>query len=210
MTDSHMHDHGGPIARHGMLVVGEETVYLSHLPMFQDPEHPHLHDFQFILEATFTNGDDPQAAYVNDRRQTQTKVYTLRPEKFFLPDLIPTHTGHPPHRSSFRGNIHQGHFEKGGPLILEDVVVNVINVVHARQFDPDAQELPQLGYILFGKGHELFLAHLITKPPDFDQMLSIRITGDKFTDEELRHGIPMVVPERANSISERIRTGEQI
>jgi len=50
---------------------------------------------------------------------------------------------------------------------------------------------------------------LITKPPDFDQILSVRVVGHEFTDEELRHGVPVVLPGRANSASERIREGEQ-
>ena len=76
--------------------------------------------------------------------------------------------------------------------------------------DLDAQGLPQLGYLLFGKGDELFLAHLITRPPDFDQILSVRVVGHGFTDEELRHGVLLTVLERANSIAERIREGEQV
>ena len=81
----HHESHGGPTDFHGMLVVGEETVYLSHLPMF---DHPH-HAFQAILEATLTDeGGDPRAVYADDRKQTRTKVYTLAPEEFFLPDLV--------------------------------------------------------------------------------------------------------------------------
>ena len=64
--------------------------------------------------------------------------------------------------------------------------------------------------MLFGKGDELFLAHLITRPPDFDQILSVRVVGREFTDEELRHGVLLTVPERANSIAEMIREGEQV
>jgi hypothetical protein len=43
--------------------------------------------------------------------------------------------------------------------------------------------MAELEYLLFGKGNESFLAHLITRPPDFDQILSVK-TGQKFTDEE--------------------------
>ena len=41
-------------ATHNMLVIGEQTVYLSHLPMFQEKgEEPMPHRYQAILEATF-------------------------------------------------------------------------------------------------------------------------------------------------------------
>jgi hypothetical protein len=51
MSAMHMpevrHDHPDPNATfgtHGMLLFGEETLYLSHLPMFMSP-----HNFQVIL-----------------------------------------------------------------------------------------------------------------------------------------------------------------
>jgi len=43
-----------PPATHNMLIVGEETVYLSHLPMFQEKGEPVMpHRYQAILEVTF-------------------------------------------------------------------------------------------------------------------------------------------------------------
>jgi len=37
-----------------MLIVGEKTVYLSHLPMFQEKGQPLMpHRYQAILEVTF-------------------------------------------------------------------------------------------------------------------------------------------------------------
>jgi hypothetical protein len=198
--------HGGPVATHGMLVVGEETVYLSHLPMFNHPSH----DIQAILEVTFTNeGDDPQAAYTDDRRNTQTRVYTLEPREFFLPDIVSFDFPHAPRRS-FRGTVYRGHFEKGGHPIIVDTEVNVLNIVHFRKFDPDAQELDQLRYLLFGKGSELLMAHRITKPPDFDQVLPVQVTVHEFTEEELRRGVPVTVRGRSNTASERLREGDQV
>jgi|SRR5215212_9218359 hypothetical protein len=213
----HHHDHGHedqsgpnhehPVDTHVMLVVGEETVYLSHLPMFDHPNH----DVQAILEVTFTNqGSDPQAAYANDRKETQTRIYTLVPEEFFLPDIASTDPARPPRRS-FKGIIFRGHFEKQGTQIIDAPVnVNVVNVVHFRKFDPDAQELTQLRYLLFGKGPEHFLAHRITKPPDFDQVLPVQVTGHEFTEEELRRGVPVVVPGRENSLTERLMQGDRV
>jgi hypothetical protein len=217
MNGMHHQDHGHgdpsdpnhehPVDVHVMLVVGEETVYLSHLPMFDHPNH----DIQAILEVTFTNqGSDPQADYADDRKETQTRIYTLVPEEFFLPDVVSTDPARPPRRS-FKGLIFRGHFEKQGTPITDTAInVNVVNVAHFRKFDPHAQELPQLGYLLFGKGPELFLAHRITKPPDFDQVLPVQVTGHEFTDEELSRGLSVVVPGRANSLSERLRRGDRV
>ena len=202
----HHHGHGG-LAVHGMLIVGEETVYLSHLPMFTDPKHA----IQAILEVNFTaESGNPRSVYANDRQRTGTKVYTFQPKRFVLSGLVSPDPEQPPPCRFFKGNVFQGHFERGGEPILEDVVVEVTNIVHFRELDIHSQGLPQLGYLLFGKGRELFLAHLITKPPDFDQALSVRVVGHDFTDEQLGQGVLVVFPERANSIPERIRGGERV
>lgn len=214
-THDHTMQHGthgtvaDPAAVHGMAIVGEKTVYLSHLPMFMSP-----HDYQVILEATFTDhGSDPQAVYAEDRQtHPHEKLYTLEPRRLVLPDLFPSDPNQPPRLNSFRGNVYRGHFEKlAGAAIEEawigrDITVNVANVVHARKFD--LVGLAELQYLLFGKGPELFLAHVITKPPDFDHLLSVHVAGQQFTDEELRHGILLKFPGRANAIAERIRENE--
>ena len=202
---------------HGMLMVGEEMVYLSHLPMFMSP-----HDYQVILAVTLTNkGSDPQAIYVNDRRTTGERIYTFVPERFVLTDLVSPDPQHP-RRGSFGGIPFRGHFERGGqPLPVTTagqpaagkpppVGVNVAWVVHFRKFDPDADQLPQLEYLLFGKGEERFLAHLITRPPDFDQILSVKVAGHAFTDEELRQGVPVTFPGRANAPKARIKESEKV
>ena len=135
---------------HGMLVVGQETVFLSHLPIFGSP-----HDYQVIIEGTFAKpGSTPQADYFNDRKRTGAKLYTVEPRPFVLTDL----TAASPLRS-FKVNIYRGHFErfrteraKEAARIGQDVDVNVTRVVRFQKFDPKAAALPRLEYFLFGKG----------------------------------------------------------
>ena len=91
---------------------------------------------------------------------------------------------------------------------LEDVVVDVKRVVHARKFEPSEEKPEKLQYFLFGRGDELFLAHLITKPPDFDQILSVKITGHQFTDEELSRGVSVIFEDRNNTAAQRIKENE--
>ncbi len=64
-------------------------------------------------------------------------------------------------------------------------------------------------YLLFGKGQELFLAHLITVPPDFDQVLSIKVINHQFNDEELAKGIKVVFAGSINSSSARLKEKQQ-
>ncbi len=188
---------------HNMLIVGQETVFLSHLPMFTSPTFDSPHRYQVLLEVTFTKaGANPQAVYANDRKKNPgTKIYTLNPDEFVLPDL---RSGAPTPISSFGAKIFHGHLEKRGKkLLASGVNVNVENVIHFREFDPAATTPAQLEYILFGKGKELFLAHFITAPPDFDQVLSVGVSDRSFTDEELRKGM-RVVFKRPNSIAQRL------
>jgi hypothetical protein len=213
-------DQGPSFGGHGMLVVGENNVYLSHLPMFMLP-----HNFQAIMEVEFEGGGDPYGHYLHDRRHRGSKLNTLNPtEEFNLTDLTvdPLDRSHPqPRRSSFNAEIFHEHFErpnKAHPdaprsFKLVDAVVQVKNVVIFRQLDTYRKApplLPRLEYFLFGKAQELFLAHVITQPPDFDQVLSVRVEGHEFTDEALRHGVLVTVPERPNSMVERIKEGERV
>jgi hypothetical protein len=205
-AEQHRPDHP---ATHNMLVVGEETVYLSHLPMFQEKGEPPMpHRYQAILEVTFVN----QESYVKDRREHRTtKIYTLNPETFVLPELVSSDPQHKPLRTFKAKTIFRGHLEReNGVPILQDVEVSVKRVSHFREFDPKAKKPPQLEYLLLGKGQELFLAHLITSPPDFDQILAVRVTDHKFTDEELAKGIPVVFPGTTNAAASRLREKQRV
>jgi len=158
---AHAMAHDRP-ATHGMLVVGEDTIFLSHLPMFHAP-----HDYQVILQAKFRRGDlDPMSVYGRDRRQSGRKVYTLVPEPFVLPDVVSA-------KRSFKADLFRGHFERGGLPIATGITVDIEQVVYFHQFEPTAGHPDHAQYLLFGKGSEAFLAHLISARPDFDQVLSL-------------------------------------
>lgn len=223
----HEHGHESP-AFHGMVLFGEQTAYLAHLPMFMSP-----HDYQAIFEVTFSKeGTNPLAAYVEDRRtHPKARMYGFAPiinqtdddpltDAFILTDLVTPANPHdpqsPPIRSSFKGDIYRGHFEtfheheKGGPKILDEVVAHVTNAVVFRKFDPHARELPQLEYFLFGTAQQLFLAHVITGPPDFDQVLGVQVDDHHFTDEELRQGFLVTFPGRDNSAEQKINEQEEV
>jgi hypothetical protein len=198
-----------PPATHNMLVVGEETVYLSHLPMFQEKGEPPMpHRYQAILEVTFAK----QEGYVKDRREHRTtKIYTLNPESFVLPELVSSDPQHKPLRSFKAKAIFRGHLERKDRVpILQNAEVSVKRVTHFREFDPKAKKSPQLEYLLFGKGQELFLAHLITAPPDFDQMLAVKVTGHEFTNEELAKGVSVVFPGTVNAAASRLKEKQRL
>lgn len=191
---------------HNMMIVGEKSVFLSHLPMFMPP-----HNFQVILEATFTSGGrNLQDVYTRDRQNhRQTKMYTLQPEESFkLPSLF---TPDPPSRNSFKGTIFRGHLERGGKKIsdLINIDVNVKRVIYAQKFERGFDKSDQITYILFGQGQEFFLAHVIATPPDFDQILSVKINNPP-SEEELSRGVRVTLLDRENSASGRLKEKEQV
>jgi len=138
-------------------------------------------------------------------------MYTLNPEPLILARLFTPDVQNPA-LGSFKATVIHGHLERkphhviGG---LEDVVVTVKKVVHAQKFDPGATKPEKLRYFLFGKGEELFLAHVITKPPDFDQIVSVKVADHSFTNEELNREVNVIFPNRDNTASQRIKENQQ-
>jgi hypothetical protein len=207
MTGMHgtMHTHHASDI-HNMLMIGEDTLFLSHLPMFSGN-----HAFQVLMEASLEGDNDPQSIYARDRHDhPETKMYTLNPEEFVLSDLFEPDAKNST-RSSFRAKaVFRGHLEREPrEVIAEDVTVKVQRVIHFQKL-PTPIKLDQLAYILFGKGRELFLAHLITRPPDFDQILAITVNGDDIAGVDLDSGVKLNVLERKNAAPQRIHAKEQI
>lgn len=192
---------------HNMMVVGEKGVYLSHLPMFMAP-----HNFQVIMEAAFSQGSKSlQDVYIKDRQSNpNVKMYTLEPlDSFKLPTLF---RPMPPARSSFKGRLVRGHLERGGVDVrgMTNFDVKIKRVIYAEELDGTRTKPDKLTYILFGRTDELFLAHLIAAPPpDFDQLISVRVDGHKFTDQELKNGVQVVFLDRPNTIAARFKEKEK-
>jgi hypothetical protein len=188
--------------RHNMFAFGRETVFLSHLPMFMAP-----HDAQLILEVDLEDADRSLLEVWSRERESHPdeRVYTVMPEKFALSTL---YTPDPPARGSFRARFFRGHLERGGEVIpeLSNIEVRVTDVVYAKRFDQGGKP-DDLTYLLFGRGGELFLAHVISQPPDFDQILAVELVGSPPDEEEVKAGIRVVLLGRANTAKERLRDG---
>jgi hypothetical protein len=184
-------------AIHGMLMVGNHSIYLSHLPMFMSP-----HDYQAIVEVDL--GPQAQSVYIEDRKShPQENIYTFEPEeRFILPEMIRN-------PRPFLAKIYRGHFERGGVPIAQSVTVNIKKVLEFAQFKPDAPKAKSLDYILFGNGRELFLAHVITAKPDFDQVLGLDVDDDKLKSEiESQKQVVLEIPGASND--KPLSTGEPV
>jgi len=208
-----------------MMVFGEQSVFLSHLPMFEGPrgllckDGAHFaveHRFQLILEASFEEQQthrDVTELYKQDRqRNPEMRMYTLGPkEEFALAEIFqPPTSGEP--RRSFPADVFRGHLERplGMPPIqgLSNVIVRIRRVVHVHEFRPGDRNPEHLEYILFGTPGEMFLVHRIVAPGNFDQILPVRIPDQQFSDADLGQGLRVVVSGRSNVPSSRLRGGE--
>jgi hypothetical protein len=184
MSEQHEHEHGdghgghggdGTMGLHGMLLFGEDVLYLSHLPMFTNP-----HNFQVILETGF---DDAAGQVLRADRETGGNgLYTFKPEEFHITELDPGGDG--PARSSIEGTIYRGHFERGGQPIA-DVAAQVRDVVYFQELDVETGHSADqdLTYLCFGRAGQLHFAHRITASPDFDQVLTARLVPGTVTDQ---------------------------
>jgi hypothetical protein len=171
------------------------------------------HRFQLILEASFEDSRtkrDITERYKQDRlRHSDTRMYSLSPgEVFALAEFfLPPTSGKP--RQSFRAQLFRGHLERPpNEVILPDVIVQIKRVVHAHEFRPEDKRPENLEYILFGTPDELFLAHRIVVPGDFDQLLPVRISDQQFSDADLSQGLRVVVSGRPNVSSGRLQGGQ--
>lgn len=158
-------------AIHGMLLVGRDTLFVSHLPMFHTP-----HDFQAIAEVAFDAA--ATAVHRRDAERHPDALYTVEPTAdAVLPALFQV-------GAQFTANLYRGHFERGGEKIAEAVPLTVRRIVHFRRFQP-ASPAARDHWLAFGHAGERFLAHRIEAPDDFDQVLALAPRGGASDDAEL-------------------------
>jgi hypothetical protein len=201
-------------AVHNWMLVGSQTAFLSHLPMFDHlnpagTDYLTPHRFQVILQASFAaGGHDAGSLYFADRaKNPDVKMFTVTPAKPFVLPQITT----PPLLTSFQGTVFRGHLERGGKPVrgLEKAAVTIRSVVHFHKFDPKAASPKALEYLLFGNGTELFLAHSIVKPPDFDHIVSVKVSGLTLSPGDMRTAMRLSIPLKKNSPADRLREGEE-
>ncbi len=175
---------------HGMRIVGEQSIYLSHMGLFNS----RCHEYQAIFEVAFEGQNNPQKIYLDaQQKDPNNNEFTIEPlEDFVLADL---ETGK---RTSFQADLHTGQYErKPKPLnpIASNVTVKIKRVLHFRQFKASEKQPAYSEYLLFGTPTEQMAAHLIVAPPDFDQIVAIK-TPLSLTDADLAKAIRVVFPNR--------------
>lgn len=207
MTENHVRSGQDQPGIHGMLVVGDGPVYLSQVSLLHKSQ-----DYQVLLEVDLLRAsDDPVAIYVQDRKTTGEKIYTLLPEPMVLSELF-TPQGAPTRRT-FKASLFRGHFEHGGQEFLSDLTVRVKRVIMGRKIARNPADSPDLLYVVFGNDQQLFAAHLINKRPDFEHVVAVRLTSGVMNSEQARtieRGTLLNISNMANSASCALKAGDEV
>lgn len=152
-----------------------------------------------------SDAGDREALYRQDRSKSGEKVYTWVPEMFVLQDLFAPTT---PLRS-MTGTLFRGHFERGGtPITSASVTAEVVRVLHGRRFTPGSEAVSPPRYLLVGSAAEPFLVHLITRPPDFDEVIAVQLAKDGPSFDG--GALVLEIPDRKNGQDDRLREGESV
>lgn len=172
---------------HGMVAFGKPggAMFMSHIPMFHPP-----HDIQAVF----------QVKLPPNRHDLSTGTFTFKPDPFPLDDML---TGN---LKTMKGTLYRGNFEAGGTP-LEKITVEVERVVKAGPLVGSAPANPKLEYMLVGTKDNAYLVHKVTRPPDFDQILKVKVDGSGFTDAQLAAGVSVTIPSKKNIVADRLKLG---
>jgi hypothetical protein len=216
------HSHSHPVApgpddttgAHGMLLFGERQTYLSHLPMVDPP-----HNYQVLL-AVRPDAEASRALRA-DSELSPGVMHTVDPELFPITALDPAAGGL--RRTSLRGTVFHGHFERRGHPIARDVTFEISRVVYFQRLElENSGAAPgELEYLCFGEPGELFLAHRISTRPSFDSVLSVEMVhgsvttmaGSSLEDDVTAFGFELAQPltrGRQDDVANRLVPGETV
>jgi hypothetical protein len=200
-------------AHHNQLLLGDPTAdsfYLYHLPLFLNDPRRHPHNFQVIVEARLAEPEHA-ANLSEDRAANPDVIYSASPDDFDQTLLALGYPGHPP-LPELGAAIYRGHLERGGVSVFggdarggdATVPLRFDRVVHYRELAPDSGKGTGLHYVVFAGS---LLAHSLTAPPDFDQIVRVRIESQS---ELPADGLYLTISDRSNKVEDRLVPGQSI
>jgi hypothetical protein len=141
-----------PVGTHNMLLVGDQPIYASHLPMFTNP----IHRYQAVFEVELNEAGNE--IYQKDRAQSGSELYSFSPSKKFTMPALKV-------GDAFPADLFRGHLEMSG-VPLGPVDITIKRVVHFHRFDESLMRPSDLTYFVIpskadGKS---YLFHWITTP----------------------------------------------
>jgi hypothetical protein len=176
---------GDPPASHTFVLFGKQTVYMSHLPEWFPP-----HDFQ--AEVAITLDANARAAYLQDRADSGSLLYSTIPADFVLASLVSPDAG----SFAIGASLYRGDAETNGTLIVLSSTISAPRALHFRHLDAATPRPAEAAYLIFGAPDEAYMLHLFTTQPDFDQILAVTLPPELATDPRLASGIQVRLPGR--------------
>jgi hypothetical protein len=218
---------------HGMRIVGDNSVYITHKPFLNTPSE--AHNFQAIYQVdlvnlTSNNVPNPQEFYLKQQSKNSLNEYTLMPTQAFTKAELLNGS-----LKSFKGQIYRGDIEeclrkesRGTqmcPIALipsnPEVEVKIKKPIFVCDF-ADSQcisknKIAKLEYILFGDTSEQYLAHRITGAPDgdFDQILrlgrTIKLNPEQITKLSQNNYLKLIATDNlTNTRKNALRSTNQV
>ncbi|WP_127534457.1 hypothetical protein [Paenibacillus kobensis] len=175
---------------HGFVMLGRNTLFLEHLPMFNMENH----EYQCILEASIP----PEAMQACNQQRDQSPTIplvlaNLSSDLFTLPDVA---SGR---RTSFEAEIVIWETDNPdtNPRLIPQVTVTVRRIVHDRHFNALFQRPSMLTYLLFGREDEVFLSHYLNQAPEFMHLLQAAAVPEWLSAEQIEAGVLIHFPDVA-------------
>ncbi len=165
-----------PKANHGFYLFGEQSLLLTHIPMFMAP-----HQAQLFMQVSLSTSSGTNAApiYLKDKVKTGSQEYVLVSDPLELPTLAPDA---PQPIRSFTGNLYRGWpFDRQwnlnpAQLLIPKVTIKVTrSILYSSIATPTT--LKQLTYYCFQTPETTYLAHVLSRPPDFVNILTAKVSG---------------------------------
>lgn len=171
---------------HGYFMIGTETLYLSHMPMFTMERHM----YQVVLRGTLPA--DVMQEYQAGRRANPTLPYNLtnsQDDPYTLPELK---SGR---RMSFKADLYKDYSNDEAqpvdPPFATGIPVQVEQVVHLRHFNFEMPRPDHLTYVLFGTGSEAHLTHYIARDPDYQHIVTLGSVPDWLSSDQVEGSVEL-------------------
>ncbi len=183
-------------AGHGMIVFGNQHIYMYHLPMWDNP-----HAWHIVLEMEL---DSNALALYRADQAAGSSLQSFSPKAFALANLKVGYT--------LSGVLYHGHFEQGGKALPKSsapaqVTATVKRILTVKALDPLTISRSQAIYRIFGADGEWFAARLPAGRPDFDQVLSLLPTETCTIPEDAFNGLTISLDAVNNTLKGRPKPG---
>ena len=177
--------------QHGFVMLGTNTLFLEHLPMFTMENHR----FQVILKVNI-----PRYAmdtYIIEKQKNKDKPFILGNLDTNLFTLPQVKNGQ---LTGFIADIFCGvpSDPNSDTPLLHNVPVTIEKIIHYRHFAEHFDYPSSLTYLLFGEGSEIFISHYIAKKMDFQQIIEVPVAPNWLSAELIETGVLINIPSLSN------------